>query len=110
MVLAASFGADAIVHGVILGLVYGVLAVGLVLVYRASGVVNFAHGEVGALGAALLAKLVLDDHWSWAVALPVVLVLGGAIGAVSEVCIARRLVNRPRLALLVATIGLSQVL
>jgi ABC-type branched-subunit amino acid transport system permease subunit len=106
----ASFGADALTHGVILGLVYGVLAAGLVLVYRASGVVNFAHGEAGALGAAVLAKLVLDEHWSFVLALPVVLALGGIIGALSEVCIARRLVNRPRLALLVATIGLSQVL
>ena len=110
MVAAASFGADALTHGVILGLVYGVLAAGLVLVYRASGVVNFAHGEAGALGAAVLAKLVLDDHWPFAVALPVVLVLGGTIGALSEVLIARRLAHRPRLALLVATIGLSQVL
>ena len=109
MVLAASFGADAIVHGVILGLVYGVLAAGLVLVYRASGVVNFAHGEIGALGAAVLAKLVLDEGWPFAVALPLVLALGGAVGAAAEVLIARRLARRPRLALLVATIGLSQL-
>jgi len=107
---AASFGADALTHGVILGLVYGVLAAGLVLIYRASGVVNFAHGEAGALGAAVLAKLVLDEHWPFAAALPVVLVLGGAIGAASEILIVRRLAHRPRLALLVATIGLSQVL
>src|SRR5579862_7473170 len=105
MVLAASFGADAIVHGVILGLVYGVLAVGLVLVYRASGVVNFAHGEIGALGAAVLAKLVLDEGWPFALALPLV----RAVGAAAEVLIARRLARRPRLALLVATIGLSQL-
>jgi len=109
VVLAASFGADAIVHGVILGLVYGVLAAGLVLVYRASGVVNFAHGEIGAFGAAVLAKLVLDEGWPFAVALPLVLAIGGAVGAAAELLIARRLARRPRLALLVATIGLSQL-
>ncbi|HEY2427545.1 MAG TPA: ABC transporter permease, partial [Acidimicrobiales bacterium] len=110
MIGAASFGADVAVHGVLLGLVYGVLAAGLVLVYRASGVVNFAHGETGALGAAVLAKLVLDEHWPFVVALPTVLALGGAIGAATEVVVARRLARRPRLALLVATIGLSQLL
>jgi len=110
MIAAASFGADAVVHGIILGLVYGVLASGLVLVYRASGVVNFAHGETGALGAAVLAKLVLDEHWPFVVALPVVLALGGAVGAATEILVVRRLAHRPRLALLVATIGLSQLL
>jgi ABC-type branched-subunit amino acid transport system ATPase component/ABC-type branched-subunit amino acid transport system permease subunit len=110
VIAAASFGANAVVNGIILGLVYGVLAAGLVLVYRASGVVNFAHGEIGALGAAVMAKLVLDEKWPFVVALPAVLVLGGAIGAVTEIVVARRLAHRPKLALLVATIGLSQLL
>ena len=110
MIAVFGLGADALTHGVILGLVYGVLAAGLVLVYRASGVVNFAYGETGALGAAVLAKLVLDEHWPWLGALPVVLALGGLIGAATELVVARRLRNRPRLTLLVATIGLSQVL
>ena len=107
---AAVFTADVAVHGVLLGLVYGVLAVGLVLVYRASGVVNFAYGETGALGAAILAKLVLDEQWSWYAALPLALGVGAAIGAATEVLLARRLAGRPKVALLVATIGLSQVL
>ncbi|GAC1539398.1 MAG: branched-chain amino acid ABC transporter permease/ATP-binding protein [Acidimicrobiales bacterium] len=110
MVLAAAPGLDALAHGVVLGLVYGVLGVGLVLVYRASGVVNFAYGETGALGAALLAKLVLDEQWAWSLALPAVLVLGALIGAATQLLIARRLAGRPKVALLTATIGLSQLL
>ncbi|GAC1535574.1 MAG: branched-chain amino acid ABC transporter permease/ATP-binding protein [Acidimicrobiales bacterium] len=110
MVVAALPGLDAVAHGVVLGLVYGVLGVGLVLVYRASGVVNFAYGETGALGAAVLAKLVLDEHWSWFLALPSVLVLGAAMGAATQLLVARRLAGRPKVALLTATIGLSQLL
>ena len=110
MLLAAAPGLDALAHGVVLGLVYGVLAVGLVLVYRASGVVNFAYGETGALGAALLAKLVLDDHWAWWVALPAVIVVGAVISAATQLLVARRLAGRPKVALLTATIGLSQLL
>src|SRR5580704_7376949 len=43
-----------IVLGLVTGMVYGILAVGLVLVYRSSRIINFAHGEIGAFGAALL--------------------------------------------------------
>jgi len=102
--------ANVAIHGILLGLVYGLLAVGLILIYRASGIINFAHGEIGALGAAVLAKLVVDDGWSWYLAAPAVLGLGAAVGMVIEVVAGRRLTDRPKVALLVATIGLSQLL
>src|SRR5205823_1176218 len=43
-----------IVLGVTTGLPYGLLAVGLVLVYRTNRIINFAHGAIGAFGAAIL--------------------------------------------------------
>ena len=46
--------------GVITGMTYGILAVGLVLVYRSNRVINFAHGEIGAFGAALVGVLVVQ--------------------------------------------------
>jgi ABC-type branched-subunit amino acid transport system ATPase component/ABC-type branched-subunit amino acid transport system permease subunit len=99
-----------LVIGALTGLTYAVLAAGLVLVYRATKVINFAHGEIGALGAAILAKLVLDEHWNFYVAFALMLLLGGAIGAIVELTIVRRLFRAPRLVLLVATIGVSQLL
>ena len=45
----------AVVLGAINGIVYGLLAIGLVLAYRSSRVINFAHGEVGAFAAAVMA-------------------------------------------------------
>ena len=48
--------------GSITGVTYGVLAVGLVLVYRSSKVINFAHGEIGAFGAAVLGIAVVQWH------------------------------------------------
>src|SRR5205085_10193696 len=38
--------------GTIIGLTYGLLAVGLVLIYRTNRIINFAHGQIGAFGAA----------------------------------------------------------
>ena len=101
---------EIVIVGLMTGLAYSVLAAGLVLVYRATRVINFAHGEIGAFGAAVLAKLVLDLHWNFFAALAVVLVIGGAVGALIELTVVRRLFDAPRLILLVATIGIAQVM
>ncbi|MCU1673418.1 MAG: transporter related [Frankiales bacterium] len=108
--LGLDLSAGIVVTGLLIGLSYGVLAAGLVLVFRASGVVNLAHAETGAFGAALLARMVVDGGVPWAVALPVVLVVGAAIGAVVELVVVRRLSSSPRVVLLVATLGVSQLL
>jgi ABC-type branched-subunit amino acid transport system ATPase component/ABC-type branched-subunit amino acid transport system permease subunit len=108
--LGWSISAETLLIGALTGLAYAVLAAGLVLVYRATRVINFAHGEIGAFGAAVLAKLVLDHGWNFFLALAAVLVLGAALGAVVELGVVRRLFKAPRLILLVATIGVSQLI
>jgi ABC-type branched-subunit amino acid transport system ATPase component/ABC-type branched-subunit amino acid transport system permease subunit len=96
--------------GLFTGLSYALLGVGLLLVYRATRVINFAHGEIGAFGAAVLAKLVIDYHWNFFVALLVALAIGGGLGALIEWTIVRRLFDRPRFVLTIATIGAAQIL
>ncbi|MCU1460275.1 MAG: transporter related [Acidimicrobiales bacterium] len=102
--------AEIVVIGAFTGVTYGLLAAGLVLVYRATRVINFAYGEIGAFGAALLAKLVLDEHWNFFLAMGLVLVVGGLVGAAIELSVVRRLFRAPRTILLVATIGVSELL
>ncbi|MBW3613785.1 MAG: ATP-binding cassette domain-containing protein [Actinobacteria bacterium] len=101
---------SALVIGALTGLAYGVLAAGLILVYRSSGILNFAHGEIGAFGAAVLAKVVLDNGVPFFVALPLVLVLGAVVGVAVQSGVVRRLRNQSRVVVLVATIGVSQLL
>ena len=108
--IAITLAPEILVVGALAGMAYAVLAAGLVLVYRATGIINFAHGEIGAFGAAVLAKLVLDHDWNFWVALVVVLIGGGALGALIETTVIRRLARGPKLALLVATIGIAQLL
>jgi ABC-type branched-subunit amino acid transport system ATPase component/ABC-type branched-subunit amino acid transport system permease subunit len=100
---------ETVVIGALTGLTYAVLAAGLILVFRATKVINFAYGEMGAFGAAVLAKLVLDLHWNFWVALLAVTALGGLLGGVIELVVVRRLFRAPRLILLVATIGVAQL-
>jgi ABC-type branched-subunit amino acid transport system permease subunit len=98
-----------VLNGVSVGLQYGLLAMGLVLIYRSSRVINFAQGQLGVTSAVLLVHLTADEHIPYGVALPLVLVVAAAIGAGCELTL-RRLNARPRLLVMVATIGLAQVL
>ena len=100
---------ETLLIGALTGLAYAVLGAGLVLVYRATKVINFAYGEIGAFGAAILAKLVLDYRWNFFLALAAVLVVGALLGAAVELGVVRRLFTAPRLILLVATIGVAQL-
>ncbi|HVE93476.1 MAG TPA: ATP-binding cassette domain-containing protein [Acidimicrobiales bacterium] len=108
--LAATISTGALVTGALTGLGYGVLAAGLVLVHRASGVINFAHAEIGAVAAAVLAKLVVDAGVPFVVALPFALLLGALTGVLVEATVVRRLTRTSKVVVLVATIGVAQVL
>jgi ABC-type branched-subunit amino acid transport system permease subunit len=100
---------DSLVLGTILGLTYGILAIGLVLIYKSNRFVNFAHGNLGALAAVVLAKLVVDVGVPYWVAVPLVLAGAAGLGALVELTVVRRLFEAPRLVLVVATIALSQL-
>jgi len=104
-----SFPSFVIVEGVITGLGYGLLALGLVLIYRTNRVLNFAQGQLGVVAAVFMAKLAADFHFNYWIALTVSLGLAAGAGALCELTL-RRIFNRQRVLVMVATIGLSQVL
>ena len=98
-----------LVQGVFYGLGYGLLALGLVLVYRTNRVLNFAQGQIGVIAAVFLVKLTADFHFNYWFSLVLSVGLAAIVGAGSELVL-RRLFNRPRVLVMVATIGLSYVL
>ena len=108
--LGLHFTGGALLTGAITGLGYGLLGAGLILVYRATRIINFAHGEIGAFCALVLAELVLNEHWAFLPALGAALAVGAALGVFWERVVLRRLRDRPRLVLLVATVGIAQVM
>jgi ABC-type branched-subunit amino acid transport system permease subunit len=98
-----------LVQGIITGLGYGLLAMGLVLIYRTNRVLNFAQGQLGVVAAVFLVKCFYNFGFNYWFALALAVILAAAVGAGSELLL-RRLFNRPRVLVMVATIGLSQVL
>jgi branched-subunit amino acid ABC-type transport system permease component len=95
--------------GLVQGLAIAVIAVGVVLVYRATRIINFAVGNMGVVAATLLSLLVVQYHVPFWVALFVSLVTGLAFGAIVDMTVIRRLRKSPRVVVLVATIGVAQV-
>jgi ABC-type branched-subunit amino acid transport system permease subunit len=108
-VIALSAPSFVVVGGAINGLDYGLLALGLVLIYRTNRILNFAQAQLGVVAAVFMAKLSFDFGIGYAPALLAALALAAAAGAVCELVL-RRLFDRPRVLVMVATIGLSQVL
>jgi ABC-type branched-subunit amino acid transport system ATPase component/ABC-type branched-subunit amino acid transport system permease subunit len=94
--------------GVTYGLQYGLLAIGLVLVWRAGRFVNFAHAQIGVLGALLLGRLVRDAGLPYVPGLLLSLAFGAGIAVALEWLLVRPLANAPRLVLLIGTIGIAQ--
>ena len=100
---------DLLIGGVT-GLTYAALAAGFVLVYRGSGILNFAHADVGALGAAVFVLMLAGYGLNWWMAFAVAIVGGFIVGGAIELAIIRRLSQSSRLVLLIATIGVGQLL
>ena len=95
--------------GLVQGLIIGFIAVGVVLVYRASRVINFAVGTMGLVGAATLSLMVLQYGVPYWLAAIVALLIGLVFGAAVNLAVIRRLRNAPRVIVLVATIGVAQL-
>ena len=95
--------------GVVLGALSGLTAMGLVLIYRASRVVNFAQAEFG--GLATTVAVVLTNGTGLPLWLGMLLGLVAALltGVVTHEVVVRRLFRAPRLILTVATIGVAQL-
>jgi ABC-type branched-subunit amino acid transport system ATPase component/ABC-type branched-subunit amino acid transport system permease subunit len=103
-----------LLSGIVQGLAYAVLGAGIVLVYRASGVINFAVAAFGTTALAFMAVLlgggVAGWHPPFWLAFVVATLAAALAGSLAEWAVIRRLAGAPRLVVLVATIGIAQVL
>jgi branched-chain amino acid transport system permease protein len=97
-------------NGVLIGLMYSLIALGFVLVYKATDAVNFAQGEfVMIAGLVVALSLVTAGMPLWvAMALGVIGMI--AFGFALERVVLRKLIGRPVIAVVMATIGLASIL
>jgi len=96
--------------GVVTGSISALIAMGIVLVYRANRIINFAAGELGAVAGLLAALLQAGPGWGYLASAGAGLIAAVGLGALIEVLIIRRFATSSRLILTVATIGIAQLL
>src|SRR3954467_8049384 len=94
--------------GLVNGALSALIAVGLVLVYRANRIVNFAQFDIGG-SVAILTALLIGKGMPFFAAVAVGLVVAIGLGALVEVLFIRRFSKAARLQLTVATIGIAQI-
>ena len=99
-----------VVSGFFTGLIYGLLGVGLVVVYRGARVISFAYAETGMIGAMAFAELWADNGVPLVVALGAGVAISAAVGAATERLVIRPLRDAPRLTVMVATFGVASIL
>lgn len=97
-------------HGAVVGSLYGLIGLGLILVYRANRIINFAQAQLGAVAASAALMLLTFRNWPYLAVVPLVLVGGAAVGGAVETVLVRRFSRSPRLILTVVTIGIGLVL
>jgi len=109
MPIEVIFFIEVLAGGLLAGVMYALVALGFVLIYKASGVFNFAQGAMVFFAALTFVSLV-ERGWNFWLALVVTLGVMVVLGLVTERVVLRPLVNQPQITLFMATIGLTFVL
>ncbi|MES2149691.1 MAG: branched-chain amino acid ABC transporter permease [Pseudomonadota bacterium] len=102
-----SFFFEVLIGGLLSGVMYALVAIGFVLIYKASGVFNFAQGAMVFFAALTCVGIIDKFGVSLWVALPITVVVMIALGLAIERVVLRPLVNQPEITLFMATIGLA---
>ena len=99
-----------LIAGLTKGAIYGVIAMGFVIIYKCSGVLNFAHGALVLMGSYIGWSLAFQMGLPPWLAIIVALALAAIVGLVIERFAMRPLLGESVLVLVMATIALDQIL
>jgi branched-chain amino acid transport system permease protein len=100
---------ETLVGGLLAGIMYSMVAIGFVLIYKSSGVFNFAQGAM-VLFSALTFVSLIERKIPFGYALAITAAVMVVVAVLVERLVLRHLVNRPPVTLFMATLGLSYVL
>jgi branched-chain amino acid transport system permease protein len=104
-----SFFIETLVGGLLAGVMYSLVAIGFVLIFKASGVFNFAQGSM-VLCAALTFVTLREKNIDFWLAALITLAIMIALAIAIERVVLRPLINQPQITLFMATLGLSFVI
>ena len=99
-----------LVSGLAAGGVYGLIALGFVLIYKATSILNLATGEFMTFGAFVCLSIMAQTSAPFYIALPVTLGFAALLGVIIERIILRPLIGEPIISVIMVTIGLGAIL
>jgi branched-chain amino acid transport system permease protein len=99
-----------LINGLAVGSIYGLVALGFVVIYKSSGVLNFAQGEFLLAGAYLFWTIAAWSGAPLLVALALTLLFSALLGLLLERLILRPLIGQPIISVIMVTLGLSSIL
>lgn len=95
-----------VINGLLVGLVYGIVAVSFIVIYRSSRIVNLAQGEIVVVGAFFIWTFTLAAGFAPAVGVPLALMACVALGFTLERSIFRPLIGQPAFTIFMASVAL----
>jgi len=96
-----------IVNGAASGCIYGLIALGFVLIYKATEMVNFAQGDVMMLGGFVAFSLIANFHLPYWVGGILAILITAAFGYALDAFVLRRVIGQPQFAVVMLTLGLG---
>ncbi|MGE4299551.1 MAG: branched-chain amino acid ABC transporter permease [Desulfovibrionaceae bacterium] len=99
-----------IINGLVVGSIYSLVALGFVIIYKATKVVNFAQGELLMVGAYICFSLTVEFQLPFPVAFLLTLLFSVVLGLAIERLVLRPLIGEPIISVIMVTVGLSTVL
>ncbi len=96
-----------VVNGAAAGCIYGLIALGFVLIYKATEMVNFAQGDIMMLGGFIAFSLIARFGLNYWVGGLLAIVITAAFGYVLDAIVLRRVIGQPQFAVVMLTLGLG---
>jgi branched-chain amino acid transport system permease protein len=101
---------ELVVSGLVIGAIYGLVAMSFAVIYKATGIVNFAQGEVGMLTAYTAWSVAVTLGTGGVLTVLIAVLVGALVGLVCERLIMRPMLGEPVLSVVLVTVGLAVVL
>jgi branched-chain amino acid transport system permease protein len=104
------FVGQLIIAGIVSGAIYALIAVGLVVIYKSSHVLNFAHGHVSAVAAFVAFSLLVDKEMAIPIAIFIAIAVSIFVSLLMERTVIAPLAEERPLTLVVATLAVSMII
>src|SRR6516225_6214005 len=105
--MSAEIAIQLLISGISLGSIYALVALALVIPFKASGVLNFGQGEMVTLGAYIALVLSLTTPLPYYVIVPLTLLLAALVGLLCERLFIRPLIKAPEFTIVIGTFALG---